>query len=411
MKEEQSANRTADASYDFTSVISREGMDALAVEGPAVGFGPALPEAPYDFIPMWVADMNFPTAPSIVQEIRERAAHPLFGYFLPSEAYYQAIFDWQKRHGVTGLTRGNIGYQNGVLGGVSSLIKTYTQPGEKILMHSPAYIGFTEVLKDLGRQAELSPLKKDRDGVWRMDFADMEERLKKEHIHFVIFCSPHNPTGRVWTPEELAQAMMLFEKYDCIVASDEIWSDLVLPGHVHIPTQSISEDAKNRTVAFYSPSKGFNLSGLWSSYHIVYNKTIRDRLRAVGEKTHYNNLNMLSMHATVGAYSREGAAWLAALLDVIQENVRCVCDFVERELPGVSVSPPEATYLVFLSCDEYVRRSGRSMDEILAACWRVGVGLQDGRPFFEPFGLRMNLALPRSRVEEALCRLKEKVFI
>ena len=396
--------------YDFTTIISREGKDALAVEGPAKGAGPKPPEAPYDFIPMWVADMNFPTAPSIVREIQERAAHPLFGYFLPSDAYYEAIFNWQKRHGVTGLTRGNIGYQNGVLGGVASLLQVYTRPGEKILMHSPAYIGFTEVLKNLGRNAELSPLKKDADGIWRMDYEDMERRLKEEHIHFVILSSPHNPTGRVWTKEELTQAMEIFRKYDCIVASDEIWSDLVLAGHTHVPTQSVSADAKERTVAFYSPSKGFNLSGLWSSYHIVYNKTIRDRLRGMGESSHYNNLNVLSMHATVGAYSEEGAAWLAELREVIKENVDYVCRFVKEELPGVGVTPPESTYLVFLDCRDYVEKTGRSMDEIINACWRVGVGLQDGRPFFEPCGLRMNLALPLSRIREAMRRLKEEVF-
>ena len=411
MNREEPAENKAGFRYDFTSLIDRSGKDALATEGPAVGFGPKMPDPPYDFIPMWVADMNFPTAPSIVREISERAAHPLFGYFLASDAYYEAIFRWQARHGVNGLTKKNIGYQNGVLGGVASLLKVYTQPGEKILMHSPAYIGFSEVLKSLGRQAELSPLKKDEAGVWRMDYEDMERRLKEEHIHFVILCSPHNPTGRVWTKDELVQAMALFEKYDCIVASDEIWSDLVLPGHVHIPTQSISEDAKKRTVAFYSPSKGFNLSGLWSSYHIVYDPAIRDRLRNMGESTHYNNLNVLSMHATVGAYSEEGAAWLSELRQVLQENVDYVCAFVRRELPGIAVSRPESTYLVFLCCDEYVKRSGRSMDELLSACWRVGVGLQDGRPFFEPCGLRMNLALPLSRVKEAMRRLKEEVFV
>ena len=397
--------------YDFTSLIPREGMDALAVEGPAVGFGPKLPEEGYDFIPMWIADMNFATAPSITREVVRRAEHPLYGYFLPTEAYYNAIFNWQKRHGVSGLEKWNIGYQNGVLGGVCALMRCYTQPGEKILMHAPAYIGFTEVLKNIGRTAELSPLVRDADGVWRMDYEDMERRLKKERIHFAIICSPHNPTGRVWERWELEKAMALFEKYDCIVASDEIWSDLVLPGHVHVPTQSVSEDARLRTVAFYSPSKGFNLSGLWNSYHIVYNSAMKDRLLRAGEATHYNSLNVLSMHSLIGAYSEEGAEWLEELRQVLQANIDTVCRFVKEELPGISLSRPESTYLVFLDCRDYVGKSGRSMDEILKACWRVGVGLQDGRPFFEPYGLRLNLALPASRVAEAMKRLKEKVFI
>ena len=396
--------------YDFTTIIPRQGWDSLAVEGLGWGFAPRAPKEGFDFIPLWVADMNFPTAPSIARRISERAAHPLYGYFLPREEYYQAIFDWQRRHGVQGLDKWQIGYHNGVLGGVASLMQAYTAPGDKVLLHSPAYIGFTHVLDDLGRTAELSPMVKDEAGIWRMDFADMERRLQENAIHFAIFCSPHNPTGRVWEKWEIEKAMELFAKYDCVVAADEIWSDLILPGYKHIPAQSISEDARRRTVAFYSPSKGFNLSGLWNSYSIAYDKALQDRMVKQGEMSHYNNLNVLSMHALIGAYSEEGAAWLAELLQVFQENIDLVCDFVEKELPGVAVSPPQSTYLVFLCCDEYVARTGRSMNEIIDAAWDVGVGLQDGRPFFEPCGLRMNLALPKSRVEEALRRLKEYVF-
>ena len=397
--------------YDFTSIIPRQGKDSIAVEGLGWAFGPSAPKEGFDFIPMWIADMNFPTAPSITREIIERARHPLYGYFLVSEAYYEAIFGWQKRHGTEGLEKWQIGYHNGVLGGVASLMKAYTAPGEKVLLHSPAYIGFTHVLEDLGRQAELSPLVKDDQGIWRMDFEDMERRLRDNRIHFAIFCSPHNPTGRVWEKWEVEKAMELFAKYDCIVAADEIWSDLILPGYSHIPVQSVSPEARRRTVAFYSPSKGFNLSGLWNSYSIAWDKTLQDRMSKQGELTHYNSLNVLSMHALIGAYSEEGAAWLKELLQVIQGNIDLVCDFVERELPGVAVSRPQSTYLVFLSCDDYVARRGRTMDEIIRAAWDVGVGLQDGRPFFEPCGLRLNLALPKSRVEEALRRLKEYVFL
>ncbi|MBP3729259.1 MAG: aminotransferase class I/II-fold pyridoxal phosphate-dependent enzyme, partial [Lachnospiraceae bacterium] len=210
--------------------------------------------------------------------------------------------------------------------------------------------------------------------------------------------------------EEIEAAMALFAKYDCVVASDEIWSDLVLPGYRHLPLQSLGPEARKRTVAFYSPSKGFNLSGLWNSYSLCYDPLLKQRMEKEGEMTHYNSLNVLSMHALIGAYSQEGAAWLEELLPVLQGNIDLVADFVEKELPGVSMSRPQSTYLVFLRCDEYVARSGRSMDEIIQAAWDVGVGLQDGRPFFEPCGLRLNLALPRSRVEEALRRLKEYVF-
>ena len=216
---------------------------------------------------MWVADMNFATVPTIPQEIIKRAEHPAYGYYLPTDGYFDSIIRWHKeRNGVSGLARENIGYENGVLGCVSTAIKAFTTPGEKILLHSPTYIGFTHVLENTGRVAELSPLKKDENGIWRMDYEDMDRRIKENHIHLAILCSPHNPCGRVWTREELEQAIEIFRENQCIVISDEIWSDILLNGNKHIPTQRISDDAKNRTIAVYAPSKTFNLAGLIGSY-------------------------------------------------------------------------------------------------------------------------------------------------
>lgn len=399
-------------SYDFSSLIDRSGKDALAVEGVGWGFAPTAPKDGFDFIPLWVADMNFATAPAIPKALAERAQHPLYGYFLPPQGYYEAILRWHRdRFHVSGLTAAEIGYENGVLGGVASALRAFTQPGEKILLHSPTYIGFTHVLEDMGRTASLSPLVQDGSGRFRMDLDDMERRLKEERIHFAIFCSPHNPTGRVWEREELEAAMALFAKYDCTVVCDEIWSDLTLPGQVHIPLQSVSEEARKRVIAFYSPSKGFNLSGLVGSYHIVYNRTLRDKLRKAGEATHYNGMNVLSMHALMGAYSKEGEAWLDALRAVLAENTAFAADYINRELPGVKTQAPEGTYLLFVNCEAYCRESGRTMDDILAACWDKGVGLQDGRPFHHPFALRINTALPKEKLSEALRRLKKYVFV
>ena len=397
--------------FDFTSVIDRQGKDALAVEGVGWGFAPSAPQDGFDFIPLWVADMNFATAPSIPEAIRARAAHPLYGYFLPSEAYHQAIIGWQKtRFGTEGLTPEQISYHNGVLGGVASALKAFTIPGEKIFLHSPTYIGFTHVLENTGRTACLSPLKQDAEGVWRMDLDDMERRLEEERIHFAIFCSPHNPTGRVWEREELEAAMALFAKYDCTVVCDEIWSDLTLPGYTHIPLQQTGEEAKKRVIAFYSPSKGFNLSGLGGSYGIVYNETLRDKLRAAADSSHYNGLNVLSMHALIGAYSETGAAWLDALREVLNENTAEAVRFLNG-IPGIQVSRPQGTYLLFVNCRGYCEKTGRSMDEILSACWDKGVGLQDGRPFHDPYALRINTALPKERLSEAFRRLKEYIFV
>ena len=194
--------------YDFTTIIDRSGKDALAVDaiGKHVDWAvvPTMPKEGFSKIPMWVADMNFATVPTIPLEIIKRAEHPAYGYYLTRDEYYSSIIRWhEKRNGVTGISESDIGYENGVLGCVSSAVHAFTAPGEKILLHSPTYIGFSHVLENTGRVAELSPLKKDADGVWRMDYDDMDERLRKNHIHLAILCSPHNPCGRVWEREEL----------------------------------------------------------------------------------------------------------------------------------------------------------------------------------------------------------------
>ena len=247
---------------------------------------------------MWVADMNFPTVPTIPEAIIERVKHPAYGYFVPRDEYYEEIMQWhEKRNSVTGLKKEHIGYENGVLGGVVSALNVLCSKGDSVLLHSPTYIGFTGSLTNNGYSIVLSPLVQDDKGMWRMDLEDMERKIIENKIHAAILCSPHNPTGRVWEREELEKMMELYRKHDVYVVSDEIWSDLILTGHKHIPAQSVSEDAKQRTI-----------------------------------------------------------------------------------------------------------------DELQTAGLEVGVLWQDGRPFHCPFGIRLNLALPLSRVKEAFDRLDKYVF-
>ena len=399
--------------YDFESMIDRRGMDAMAIEdlGKMPGFSPEPPGEGFDLIPMWVADMNFATVPTIPEAIIRRASHPLYGYFSPTEEYYDSIIRWHReRNGVTGLSREHIGYENGVLGGLISAMGVFCSRGDKVLVHSPTYIGFTNSLKNSGYEIVLSPLKEDENGVWRMDLTDMEEKLKTQGIHAAILCSPHNPTGRVWEREELQAAMELFCKYDVFVVSDEIWSDILLNGAKHIPTQSVSEDAKMRTVALYAPSKTFNLAGLIGSYHIVYNRWTRERMDKEASLCHYNSMNVLSMHALIGAYQKEGHEWTDQLCAVLSENVNDACRYIEERFSGVRLTKPQGTYILFLDCEKWCREHQKTIDEVLKAGWRVGVAWQDGRPFHGPCHVRMNLALPHARVMEALERLDRYVF-
>ncbi len=399
--------------YDFTTIIDRAGKDATAFDGigkTVWGFEPDKAKPGFDEIPMWVADMNFATCPAVVQTMEQRLKHPLFGYFLPSDAYYQRIIDWQTtRHDWPELTRDMIGYENGVHGGITSTIQVLTEPGDAVLVHSPTYPGFIGDLSNTGRHVVFSPLRKEK-GIWRMDFADMEEKIKKHHVHLAIFCSPQNPTGRVWERWEIEQAMALFKKYDVWVISDEIWSDIIFQGHCHIPTAAVSEDARQRTIAFYAPSKTFNLAGLIGSYHIIANPLLREKITQHGQRTCYNEMNVLSMHALIGAYSRDGHEWTDELNQVLESNCRYATQYIQDHFPGCQVSLPQGTYMLFVECGEYLKANQMTLPEFLKKAWDVGVAWQDGRKFAWKDAMRLNLALPRTRLEEAMRRLSEYVF-
>ena len=399
--------------YDFTSIMDRHGRDAIAVDGLSAGipFAPDPPKEGFDLIPMWVADMNFPVVPTVQEEIIKRTEHPAFGYFRPTEAYYNAIIRWQReRNGIDGLEAKHIGYENGVLGAVVSAVNVFCSKGDKVLLHSPTYIGFTSSLENNGYRIIHSPLVRDERGIFRMDFEDMEKKIVEEGIHAAVFCSPHNPCGRVWERWELEKAMEIYKRHEVYVVSDEIWSDIILYGHRHIPTQSVSEDARQRTVALYAPSKTFNLAGLIGSYHIIYSDWIRDRVQKESSLSHYNDMNVLSMHALIGAYRAEGAEWLSELREVIEGNVDYACDYIKEHFRGVCVQKPEGTYMLFLDCADWMKERGISLQELLKKGWDVGVAWQDGSRFHGKTHIRMNLALPLSRVKEAFRRLEQYVF-
>ncbi len=400
--------------YDFTSIMDRRGMDATAVDGlgSRPGFAPERPKEGFDAIPMWVADMNFPACPTIPETVAERLKHPAYGYFPPRAEYFQEIIEWhEKRNGVTGLRPEHIGYENGVLGGVVTALNVFCSRGDNVLLHSPTYIGFTNSLNNNGYHIIHSPLVKDEKGIWRMDFEDMEKKIVDNKIHAAVFCSPHNPCGRVWEQWEIEKAMEIYKKHDVYVVSDEIWSDIIRPGYKHIPTQSVSEDARMRTAAIYAPSKTFNLAGLIGSYHIVYNPWIKDRMVKEASLGHYNSMNVLSMHALIGAYKSEGYEWVDELNQVIAGNVDYACDFIEKNFPGVEITKPEGTYMLFVDCTKWCEAHGKTIEDVEKAAWDVGVAIQDGKMFHGPCHLRINLALPLSRVQEAFDRLKKYVFI
>ena len=349
--------------YDFTTLLNRKGHDALALDVLPIKDVEVDPN--FSTIPMWVADMNYPVFENIQKQMIERINEPHFGYFEMPEDYYKAIQFWQKEtHGID-VEKEAIGYENGVLGILSSALEAFSASGEPILVQSPCYIGFIHTLNNLGRKIIDSPLKKEDN--WAMDYEDIEKKIIKHNIHFAIFCSPHNPTGRVWKKEEIQKFM----------------------------------DA---------PSKTFNLAGLVGSYHIVYDKYLRDRLNKQASLSHYNSPNILSVHALMGAYCKEGLDWVNELNEVISNNIDYALDFIHNNFKGIEVIKPEGTYMLYLDCTKYLDTHDITMDELLKKGVHYGVCWQDGRPFMNPNTIRMNLALPTILVEEAFSRLKKFVF-
>ena len=397
--------------YDFTTKLERNGMDAIAVDG--IGISEMAPKAPkygYDVIPMWVADMNFVGFPGVTESILKRANHPSYGYFMPRKEYYDAIIYWhEKRKGIKGLTRKNIGYENGVLGGVISALNVICSKGDNVLIHSPTYIGFTHALENNGYNMIHSTLKLDDQGVWRMDFDEMERLIRREKIHALLFCSPHNPCGRVWEKDELTKLSDLCEKYDITVISDEIWSDIIMGGYKHIPLQSVSEYLYENTIALYAPSKTFNLAGLVGSYHIIYNKRLKERIEKEASLSAYNSMNVLSMYALIGAYTDEGMAWVDELNLVIEENTRVMLSFFNN-VGDIFSAKPQGTYMLFVDLTKWLKTNKMTIDKFEKACWDVGVAVQDGKMFHGNHHVRVNLALPTAYIKEACNRLEKCVF-
>lgn len=395
--------------YDFKTHMNREGHDALAYD--VIPYEGAAVKEGIKRIPMWVADMNFPAFPGIINSMSKRLEQPHFGYYNMSDEYYDSIVNWHKNRYGKELKKEWTGYENGVLGCLSSVIRAFTCEREGILINSPVYTGFIKTIENLDRSVILSPLKKDKDGLYRMDLLDMEDKIKSNNIRLCILCSPHNPTGRVWTQGELEDVMNLYKKYDCIVVCDEIWADIVYKKNKHIPLYSLSPEAEKRSICMYAPSKTFNLAGLIGAYHVICNKDIRQKVEKISVSTHYNYCNVLSMHALTGAYSKEGGIWNDELIEVLDKNISYAMDFFENTLEGIEVSRPEGTYMLLINCRKWCENNNVEFDCLVKRGIYEGIIWNDGRPFHADYCIRLNLALPFDMLEEAVIRMRNNIFV
>ncbi len=391
--------------YDFQTVIDRRGLDSskwdvIPIRGATVKEG-------FSHIPMWVADMDFPTAPAVINAILGRILRSQsFGYYnLKDTGYHEAVKKWQKERNNVDIGNDDyISYENSVLGGVANILNTYTEVGDPILLHSPTYVGFTGTVNAAQRSIVLSELKKDAEGTYRIDYEDCEKKIVENKIKVAIFCSPHNPTGRVWDPEEIKQFVDLCVKHNVKIASDEIWSDFIMGDKKHTATQSVSEAARENVAAFYAPSKTFNLAGLVGAYSIIYNDEMREACRKRAATTHYNLPNIFSAYALIGGYT-EGGEYVDELIKTIKKNQEHAYEVIQTWGGLVETQKPQGTYVMFLDFGKFCEERGKTLDEVLEKCVSVGVICQDGRPFHGPTHARFNFATPYASVVEAFKRL------
>lgn len=356
-----------------------------------------------DFIPMGIADMDIPTPDFVLEAMRKRLEHPFLGYFNPDDSLYTAILNWRRvNFGETELTREEIICQNSVLGGVAAGIQLLTEPGDAILVQTPGYSNFAQVAGGLERKMVFNPLVWDGEQ-YMLDLEDFEKKITDCHVKLYLHCSPHNPTGRVWSREELTALAKICERHGIPVISDEIWSDLVLEGS-HIPFRTVTDWAGEHTISMYGPSKTFNIAGISIAYAIVKNSSLRERFRKVGDNTHYNTPNLLSVEALTAAYEN-GRQWKQELCEYLKANTRRAAGFFREQYPDILVPDPQGTYLLWLD----FQRMGLGAGELLERFGKEGLYFNDGRSCIAggEYCLRMNAAMPRPQLEEVLERFSK----
>ncbi|NBH70758.1 pyridoxal phosphate-dependent aminotransferase [Clostridiaceae bacterium] len=357
-------------------------------------------------LPMWVADMDFQTAPEIQAAIQERAAHGVFGYSVVPGEWYQAYMGWwERRHGFS-MEKEWLVFCTGVVPAISSMVRKLTTPGENVLVQTPVYNIFFNSTVNNGRNIVESPLRYD-ESAYQMDFEDLERKLSNPQTTLMILCNPHNPVGKIWSREELGQVGELCRKYHVTVISDEIHCDLTSPGKEYIPFASVSENCRNHSITCIAPTKAFNLAGLQTAAVVVPNPNLRHKVWRGLNTDEVAEPNSFAVEAAVAAFTK-GEAWLDALRVYIQENKNYVENFLKKEVPQIRMVPSQATYLLWLDCQEM---QGCTTEFIQYLREYTGLYLSEGQQYGEsgsPF-IRMNIACPRSRLEDGMKRLAEGV--
>ncbi len=356
-----------------------------------------------DILPMWVADMDFLPPKAVLDALKERIDHGIFGYTFVPMSVTEAIQDWMKQRHDCEFKKSSILFSEGVVPSISTAIRAFTEKGDKVLIHSPVYTPFFNMVKKNDRMLVTSNLLIEN-GRYELDFADLEAKLQDD-VKLFILCNPHNPGGRVWTKDELEKIGDLCVKYNVLILSDEIHSDLVFKPNVHIPIASIKQEFKKITATFIAPSKTFNLAGLQASAALIPNKELKAKFKAVQDQQGFFTLNTFAIAGMEAAYLN-GAEWLEQLLAYLDENMNITTNFIAEHLPALKPMKADATYLLWIDC----RGLGLSDEEIQKQLLEKGkLGLEPGTKYGEGGEgfVRMNLACPRETLNDGLQRLKK----
>ena len=383
--------------YNFDEVIDRSNSDCSKIESLKPLFGRE------DIIPLWVADMDFKSPPAITRALMKRVEHGVFGYTVQSDEYFNSIINWLNRRYNWKTNKNDINYVPGVVKGFSIAIEEFTEVGDNIIIQPPVYHPFRIMTKSLNRNVVNNPLVLEN-GQYRMDFDGLRKIVSEKSCKMLILCNPHNPGGRVWSEEELKELSEICFENEILVVSDEIHSDLALPGFIHTPFAKVSAEAENNSITLMAPSKTFNIAGIVSSYAVISNKEIRDKYHSFVKKRGLDEGNLFAYTATVSAYN-ECDDWLDEMLKYVQSNVYFVDSYLKNNIPEIKAILPEASFLIWLDC----RSLNLSQNELVKLFVdKAGLALNDGS-IFGPGGegfMRLNVGSPKSILEKALSNLK-----
>jgi len=384
--------------YNFDEILTRTDTDCVKYDVCEDVFGTP------DVLPMWVADMDFATPSFIMEALKQRLEHPILGYSIRSEVYFNSLINWLKNRHNWQVEQSWISFSPGIVPAINMAIDAFSEPGDGIILQSPVYFPFFDAIRNNGCTIIDNPLILD-DNKYKIDFSHLEKVLPKARI--MLLSNPHNPGGRVWSKQELEKVANMCINHNVLLFADEIHGDLVFKPHVYTPTASISEDIANQTITFIAPSKTFNIAGLGTSSVIIPNGKLKDLYEKALDKVHVGMGNVMGNVASQAAYE-QGAEWLDQLLLYINANVEYMERYLTDHLPMLKMMKPEGTYLVWVD----FRALDLSDDDLNTFLIREAkLGLNRGSTFGENGKgfMRFNLACPRSTLEKALGQLHKAI--